>query len=133
MLPNRSGAAPGRQVSGPAHMVAMTEVTYERPVPATLIVRLENGEEFPAKAEDLEKFGYVDKNTVLADWRLFIEDATGSDLLGADSQLNPLWIVLHQALKNPGSLTDGSMGNTKADVQELDRRLREHAAAEKEF
>lgn len=111
----------------------MTEVTYERPVPAKLIVRLDNGEEFPATLEDLGKFGYVDKNTVLADWRAFVEDAIGSDLLSADSELNPLWIVLHQALKNPGSLNDGSMDNTKADVQELDRRLREHAASEKEF
>lgn len=111
----------------------MTEVTYERPVAATLIVRLENGEEFEAKAEDIVKFGYVDKNTVLADWRLFIEDAIGSDLLGANSELNPLWVVLHQVLHDPGSLSDGSMGNTKADVQELDRRLREHASMGKVF
>jgi hypothetical protein len=70
-----------------------TEPTYERPVPATMIVRLANGEEFEAKAEDFAKFGYANKNTVLADWRAFVEDATGTDLLGADSELNPLWLV----------------------------------------
>jgi hypothetical protein len=110
-----------------------TEPTYERPVPATMIVRLANGEEFEAKAEDFAKFGYANKNTVLADWRAFVEDATGTDLLGADSELNPLWLVLHQALNNPESLTDGSMGNTKADVQDLDRIVRERKAAEAAF
>ena len=114
-------------------MAPMTEVTYERPVPATLIVRLDNGEEFAAKPDDLAKFGYIDKNTVLADWRAFVEDATSVDLLDADSELNPLWLVLHQALHNPESLTDGAMSNTKADVQELDRRLREYSSAQREF
>lgn len=106
-------------------MGSMTEVTYERPVSATLIVRLENGEEFPAKAEDMAKFGYVDKNQVLADWRAFVQDATGVDLLGNDSELNPLWIVLHQALNNPASLSDGSMDHTKADINVLHSNLRD--------
>lgn len=115
-------------------MVPMTTVpTYDRPVAAAMIVRLENGEEFEAKAEDFNKFGYVDKNTVLADWRAFVEDAVGSDLLSADAELNPFWLVLHQALHNPGSLSDGSMGNTKADVQDIDRIVRERKAAEAEF
>jgi hypothetical protein len=115
-------------------MVAMAiEPTYDRPVPATMIVRLANGEEFEAKAEDFSKFGYVDRNTVLADWRAFVEDATGVDLLTEGSELNPLWVALHQALNNPGSLTDGSMGNTKADVQDLDRIIRQHKAAEAAF
>lgn len=110
-----------------------TEPTYNRPVAATMIVRLANGEEFEAKPEDFAKFGYTDKNTVLADWRAFVEDATGSDLLSEDSVLNPLWLVLHQALNNPGSLSDGSMDNTKADIQDLDRIVREHKAAEAAF
>lgn len=111
----------------------MTEVTYERPVPATLIVRLDNGEEFPAKSEDLAKFGFVDKNQVLADWRAFVEDATTVDLLGENSELNPLWLVLHQALFNPASLTDGSMDLTVAGVREIDAKLRRVRAAEQEF
>jgi hypothetical protein len=110
-----------------------TEPTYDRPVAATMIVRLDNGEEFKAEPEDFAKFGYVDRNTVLADWRLFVEDSTGSDLLNEDSVLNPFWLVLHQALNNPDSLTDGSMGNTKADIQDVDRIVRERKAAEAAF
>lgn len=110
-----------------------TEPTYDRPVAATMIVRLANGEEFEAKADDFNKFGYVDKNTVLADWRAFVEDAAGSDVLSADSVLNPLWLVLHQALHNPRSLSDGSMDNTKVDVQDMDRSLREARDAERPF
>jgi hypothetical protein len=119
---------------GAVHMGPMTtEPTYTRPVAATMIVRLANGEEFEAKPEDFAKFGYGNRNTVLADWRAFVEDAIGTDLLSGDSVLNPFWLVLHQALHNPGSLTDGSMGNTKADVQDLDRIIRRHKAAVAEF
>lgn len=35
--------------------------TYERPVPATLVVRLENGEEWEATAEDLARFRVADR------------------------------------------------------------------------
>ncbi|HEX9085895.1 MAG TPA: hypothetical protein VF867_00025 [Arthrobacter sp.] len=111
----------------------MTTPRYDRPVPAVMLVSLENGETFEPTAEDFAKFGYVDRNTVLADWRAFVEDATGTDLLSADSVLNPLWLALHQALNNPGSLSDGSMGNTKADIQELDRSLREYRNQERPF
>lgn len=100
--------------------------TYERPVTATMIVRLATGEEFEAKTQDFAKFGYVDKNTVLADWRAFVEDATGSNLLSEGSVLNPLWLVLHQALHHPGSLSDVSLDDTKADIQAIDRIVREH-------
>lgn len=98
-----------------------------------MIVRLENGEEFAATPEDFAKFGYVGRNTVLADFRAFVEDAIGSDLLSEDSELNPFWLVLHQALNNPGSLSDGSMDNTKADVQEIDRIIREYKTKQAEF
>lgn len=123
----------GRRAGASAHIWPMTAATYLRPTPATMIVRLANGDEFEAKAEDFAKFGYVDPDTVLADWRTFVEKAIGSDLLSADSELNPLWIVLHQALKNPSSLTDGSMDNTKSDVQDIDRIIRTHKAKEAEF
>jgi hypothetical protein len=63
------------------------EPTYDRTVDATMIVRLANGEEFEAKAEGFAKFGYVDRNTVLADCRAFVEDSIASDLLSEDSVL----------------------------------------------
>jgi hypothetical protein len=109
------------------------EPTYDRPVAATMIVRLANGEEFEAKPEDFAKFGYAHKDAVLAGWRAFVEDSTASNLLSEDSELNPFWLVLHQALHSPGSLTDGSMGNTKADIQDIDRIIRQHKAAEAAF
>jgi len=59
-----------------------TEPTYDRPVAATMIVRLANGEGFEAQAEDFSKFGFVDRNTVLADWRAFVEDAIGTGQCG---------------------------------------------------
>lgn len=81
-----------------------------------MIVRLENGEEFEATPEDFGKFGYVDKNTVLANWRAFVEDATGTDMLIEGSELNPLWVALHQALNDPATLTDGSLASTQAEI-----------------
>lgn len=36
----------------------MSGVTYERPMRASLIVRLENGDEWEASAQDLDRFGY---------------------------------------------------------------------------
>ena len=36
-------------------------VSYERPVEATLMVKLSNGEMFEASGEDLSKFGYIKK------------------------------------------------------------------------
>lgn len=81
-----------------------------------MIVRLANGEEFEAKPEDFAKFGYVDRDTVLSDWRAFVQDATGTDLLTDGSELIPLWVALFQALNNPSALTDGSMADTQAQI-----------------
>jgi hypothetical protein len=100
---------------------------------ATMIVRLENGEEFEAKAEDFDRFGYASKNTVIADWRAFVEDATGTDLLSEGSALNPLWVALHQALNNPAALTDGSLASTQAEIIALAGDARAYRAAAQEF
>ncbi|ACL42058.1 hypothetical protein Achl_4107 (plasmid) [Pseudarthrobacter chlorophenolicus A6] len=81
-----------------------------------MIVRLESGEEFEATPEDFGKFGYADKNTVIADWRAFVEDATGVDLLREGSELNPLWVALFQALNSPAALTDGSLASIQAEI-----------------
>jgi hypothetical protein len=101
-----------------------TEATYDRPVPATMIVRLANGEEFEAKAEDFAKFGYVDKDRVMADWRAFIEDATGADLLTLGSELNPLRVALFCALNNPAALTEDSMEETRKQISTMARAVR---------
>lgn len=98
-----------------------------------MIVRLENGEEFEATPEDFAKFGYADKNTVLAGWRAFVEDATGKDLLSEGSELNPLWVALHQALNNPGALTDGTLASTRTEITALAGDARRHRAAAMDF
>lgn len=102
-------------------------------MPATMIVRLENGEEIEPTAEDFAKFGYVDRNTVLADWRAFVEDATGVDLLIGGPELNPLWLALFQALNNPAALTDGSMATTQAEIIALAGDARSYRADVRAF
>ena len=101
-----------------------TTPTYERPVSATMIVRLANGEEFEATDEDFAKFGYVQKDKVITDWRSFIEDATGKPLLNADSDLSPFWVALFQAVHKPESLTDGSQDDTRGDISRIAAELR---------
>lgn len=98
-----------------------------------MIVRLANGDEFEATPEDFTKFGYVPGENVLTLWRVYVEGAIGSNLLSETSVLNPFWLVLHQALNNPGSLSDGSMDNTKTDIQEIDRIIREYKTKQVEF
>lgn len=98
-----------------------------------MIVRLENGEEFEATPEDYAKFGYADRNTVIADWRAFVEDATGVDLLREGSELNPLWVALHQALNNPAGLSDGSMASTQTEIIALAGDARAYRESAKDF
>lgn len=98
-----------------------------------MIIRLENGEEFEATPEDFGKFGYASKNTVLADWRAYVEDATGNDLLTEGSELNPLWVALHQALNNPAALTDGSMASTRTEIIALAGDARAYREAAQSF
>jgi hypothetical protein len=98
-----------------------------------MIVRLETGEEFEATAEDFTKFGYAGRDTVLADWRAFVEDATGDDLLTEGSELNPLWTALFQALNNPAALTDGTMASTQTEIFKLAVDLRTFRTDAKAF
>ncbi|MET4144304.1 hypothetical protein [Arthrobacter sp. UYCo732] len=111
----------------------MKTATYERPVKATMIVRLENGEEFEATPDDYLKFGYANRDTVLADWRAFVEDATGVDLLTEGSELNPLWVALHQALNNAAALADGSLASTQSEIIALAGDARAYRTAAKDF
>lgn len=98
-----------------------------------MMVRLENGEEFEATPEDFAKFGYADKNMVIADWRAFVEDATGVDLLTKGSELNSLWVALHQALNNPAALTNGTMATTQTEIIALAGDARAYRSAAQDF
>lgn len=109
----------------------MTEVTYERPVPATLIVRLENGEEFAAKPEDLAKFGYIDKNRLLEDVRGFIKVATQHEV--TNTAFAPLWNVLAIAALNRDNLHGPETQHLKDELCHLDSRIRGTRPDEREF
>lgn len=98
-----------------------------------MVVRLATGEEFEAKAEDFAKFGYVDREAVLASWRNFVQDAVGSDVLTEGAVLTPMWHTLFVALNNPEQLPGASMDATRADVKELDRIVREYRADVRPF
>lgn len=114
-------------------MLDMMKPTYDRPVEAIMIVRLDGGEEFEASEPDYAKFGYVNRETVLANWRTFVEDATGDNLLTEGSVLNPLWVALHQALNNPASLTDGSLAEIQAQIIQVAGDARAFRDQSREF
>lgn len=88
----------------------MTEVTYDRPVGAKLMVRLDNGDEWEATAEDAAKFGYV--NALAAYWRF--TDA------------------LTTAFTKHGLLNDGLRDLTRCEINPL-RYLVECAVVYSEF
>lgn len=58
-------------------MASMTVPTasYERQIPAKLLVRLDNGEEFEATDDDLAKFGLIQQVAFVAQLRAFLNGA----------------------------------------------------------
>jgi hypothetical protein len=110
----------------------MTEVTYERPVTATLVVRLDNGEEFDAKPEDAGRFGYIGKEALLADFQRFITDAIGKH--PKESEFAQLWNVLVVAVHNPEVLGHPEpMEPIKAELAHLDSWIKASRLAQTEF
>lgn len=109
----------------------MTTTTYDRPVPAKLVVHLDNGETWDATEEDLANFGYVSKFTA---YRRF-EQTLRTTLINAglidrkltEAQLNPLRHLIEVALVHPEML-DHPEHTGWSDVVEIERLLSEHAA-----
>lgn len=102
---------------------------YERPVPATLIVRLENGDEWEAGAADLEKFNLVDRSAAYWEWEKAYEKAlrehagfTG-DITNA--RLNAVRYLVETAVSMPG-LLDHVDHNGWRSVAAIERFLLEH-------
>lgn len=54
--------------------------TYDRPVEAKLVVRLDNDEEWDAKPEDLKRFGLVDRNDAYMAVHRFMTKLLGDEL-----------------------------------------------------
>jgi hypothetical protein len=103
--------------------------SYQRPVKATLHVRLENGETWEAKPEDLDQFGYVnrlDAYVAFDDHLMKILHAAGvldenDDL--TKSQLNPLRYLVEIAISHPALLTHPEMAENDAAVVDIERAL----------
>lgn len=99
---------------------------YERRIPAKLIVRLDNGEEFEATTEDLEKFGLVERTTFIGKIRKLIvaglaESKGGKE--GGEFQLQPVISLLDLAAYAPSSLTDEKTEEFMQQFLELEQVL----------
>lgn len=112
--------------------------TFDRPVAAKLIVRLDNGEEWEATPEDLEKFRLVNRNDAYTTVRTALIDILRKHGLLAqpgghsdgeareeltDTELNPLRYFIETALAYP-DLLDLPEHAGWPDVADLERRLR---------
>jgi hypothetical protein len=111
----------------------MGSVTYERPVEASLVVRLANGEEWKAKPEDLARFGYIQQadaymafqrhvTTVLLDAGLVDRELT-------EARINPLRYLVELAVMHPDLLQHPEIGDTNAEIVAIERALQSLPAA----
>lgn len=107
-------------------------VTYDRPVEATLIVRLANGDEWKAKDEDLERFGYAQRlGAYIAFQRHLTRILTDAGLIAGDltkARLNPLRYLAELAIMHPELLEHPETAETDAEVVEIERTLEQLAA-----
>ena len=100
--------------------------SYERPVKARLVVRLENGEEHDATTDDLERFGLV----ASLDAYMRFDEALGLVLRRAglvtgditDARLNPVRYLVETALRHP-HLLDHPENHGWAGVAAIERAL----------
>lgn len=105
-------------------------VTFDRPVEAKLIVRLENGEEWEAKRDDLAKFGYVERYEAYQHFRnalwQILNDAglldDGDALIRA--AINPIRYLAEVASGQPEFLDHEDLAETRAQVQAIEQLLR---------
>lgn len=110
------------------------EVTYDRPVKATLHVHLDNGESWPATAEDLERFGLARS----LDAYMSFEYALGRILRGAglvtgditDARLNPVRHLAEIAIRHP-DLLDHPDNEGWREVAAIERALQERESEAK--
>lgn len=122
----------GKDYADATHMAAMTAPTanYERRIPAKLIVRLDNGEEFEATAEDLEKFGLVERTTFISKLRRIIVEGLAESKAGkhgGEFQLQPFISLLDTAAYAPEKLADGKVGGFKQEFLYMEQELEKEA------
>lgn len=98
---------------------------YERRIPAKLIVRLDNGEEFEATAEDLERFGLVERTAFISQVRRVVVDGLAESKAGKEGgefQLQSVISLLDTAAYAPGNLTDevkADYGQKFLDIEQV--------------
>lgn len=102
-------------------------VTYDRPVEATLIVRLANGEEWKVTNDDLERFGLCRRSDTYYLFRrhLFdiLEQAGLVHAALSEARLRPVARLAELAIMYPDRLGQVDSAETDAEVVEIERTL----------
>lgn len=104
--------------------------TYDRPTPATLHVKLKNGETWEATADDLEKFGYVKRlDAYITFSRHLAKVLFDAGLIEREkdltrTQLNPLRYIAELAICHPALLDHPENAETDAQIVAIERALR---------
>jgi hypothetical protein len=104
--------------------------SYDRPVKATLHVHLDNGDTFPATADDLTKFGLVNRSDAYAKF-----DETMTTILTAaglledgelvSATLNRVRYLVEMCICNPQLLTHPEMVDTFNHIAKIERVLQD--------
>lgn len=110
--------------------------TYERPIEATLHVHLANGETWEAEADDLDRFGLVQRGEAYRVFRTtLMKILRRADLLSrddlTDAALNPVRELAEYALRYP-HLVDHHEHEGWPEVAKIERVLQAHADELKE-
>lgn len=106
-------------------MSGKRDVTYDRPVKAALVVRLDNGDEWEATAEDIERFGYREKMAITRSLMDYERVHLGAELV--NTGLNPVR-YLYECLVNYDHLPL----DIAADIKALIAHLAEHPVPQQE-
>lgn len=106
--------------------------SYDRPVKATLLVRLDNGEEWEATPEDMAGFGYVDRLNAYGAFddhlrNLLIREGL-IERRTTEARLNPLRYIAELAICYPDLLAHPDMAENNAEVVAIERALQEREA-----
>jgi hypothetical protein len=99
------------------------DVTFERPVKATLVVRLENGDEWDATEEDLDRFGYGRKLGIYGDISDMLLEAMGVENYPEDSVGQAVRYLVECAIMydhSPWAREDGTPWDGE-DAESVDR------------
>jgi hypothetical protein len=104
------------------------KITYDRPVNARLIVRLENGEEWNATPDDLTRFGLVRRLDAYGAFddrlRTLLDDAGLIDREATEAELNPVRYLVETAICYPELLDHPENVETWQQIVVLERALR---------